>query len=200
MTMVARQPAQQVGVGDDLVAAHVDLHVPADVGHAPGQRLDHVDAGDRGRRIEHRKADAAHAAGIERPQLAVADLGKHHGDAAGVAEPGDGVERDAVVGAVGRRLHDDGASRADPLLQPAIVGHTGVGLHARARPRRREALGVVDVHMAIACARRRLELGARRAGRVRHLVALHCHRPTPWPSPADAGGYRRRPAARRRPP
>ncbi len=178
-----RQPPQHVGVGDDLVAAHMDLHVPADVGHAPRERLDHLDPGNRGRRIEHGEADATHAAFMQRLQFRVRDVGMHHRHAAGIAELRDGIERDAIVRAVGRRLNDHRALRADPFLQAPIVLHTGVRLHARARARRWEARGIVDVHVAIAGTRRRLELGRFGAGRVRHGLLLpgrvHRHRVAP---------------------
>ena len=41
----ARQPLQQIGGGDDLVGAQMDLHMPAERLDAPRQRLDHVERG-----------------------------------------------------------------------------------------------------------------------------------------------------------
>ena len=68
------------------------------------------------------EADAADPEAVEPLQFGVGDAGIDHADAAGrAAELGDRVERDGIVGAVGRRRHDHVASRADPLLQPAIV-------------------------------------------------------------------------------
>ena len=83
----ARQAFEQRGVLDDLVGAHVDLHVPAEIGDALAQRLDHVDRHRGGARIEHREADAANAAVGERLQLRVGDARMHHRDAARVGRP-----------------------------------------------------------------------------------------------------------------
>ena len=120
---------QACGV-DDLVAAQVDLHVPAEIVHPPGERLDHVEGGDGGARVELGEADAADAALREGLELGVGDRGMHDRDAAGVAELRDGVERDAVVSAVGGGLHHHGAGSADALLQQPVVGGAAVALHS----------------------------------------------------------------------
>ena len=169
-----RQALQQVGILDDLVAAHVDLHMPAEIGDALGQRLDHVDRHRRARRIEHREADAANARIGHRAKLAVGDGRVHHRDAARVGRPEtlDRVGRHAVVGDVGRGRHDHGARRADARLQQLVLIDRSVALHARLRPRprRRKAVAVIDVHVAVAGVRRRLELGRFAAVRVWHRV------------------------------
>ncbi len=160
---------QARGLGD-LIAAHVDLDVPAAVVDPLGERLDHVDRRRGGARIELAEADAANAAAREGVELGIGDGGMDDRDAARVAELRDGVERHAIVGAVGRGRHDHRALRADALLQEPILGHAGIGLHPRVRPRRRKALGVVDVHVAVAGAGRRGELRSPAAGRVRHRL------------------------------
>ena len=69
----ARQPLQQVGGGDDLVGAQMDLHMPAErLRRGLRQRLDHVERGGGGPRIELGEADAADAAVRERPELGIA--------------------------------------------------------------------------------------------------------------------------------
>ena len=149
-----------LGVGD-LIGAHVDLDVPAEVVHAPGERLDHVERRRRRSRIELGEPDAANAAVREGFQLRVRDRGMDHDDAARVAELRDGIERDAVVGAVGRGRDHHGSCGPDALLQQPIVRHAGVRLHPQFRPRRRKALAVVDVHVAVAGIGRRGELRRR---------------------------------------
>ena len=79
-----RQAFEQRRILDDLVGAHVDLHVPAEISDALGQRLDHVDRDGGGARIEHREADAADAAVGERLQFRIGDGRMHHRDAARV--------------------------------------------------------------------------------------------------------------------
>src|SRR6185436_8164678 len=122
-----------------------DLNMPAEGGYALCERLDHLDPGYGGRRIEHGEADAAHAAFVQRLQFSIRDVGIDHRHAARIAKLRYGVERDAIVSAVGRWLNDDGALCADPLLQPPIILHSGVCLHARSWTRRCKARGIVDV-------------------------------------------------------
>ena len=85
------------------------------------------------------------------------------------AERGEGVERAAVVGAVGRGRHDHVAGGADALLEQPIVLRMGVARPQR-RIRCRRKAAVVDVHVAVAGIGRRLELGRRGAGRIRHRL------------------------------
>ena len=101
-----RQAFEQRGILDDLVGAHVDLDVPAEIGDALGERRDHVDRHRGGARIEHREADAANAARIKRLQLSIGHVRMHHRDAARVrgAKLRDAVERHAIVGHVSGRL------------------------------------------------------------------------------------------------
>ena len=165
---------------DDLVAAHMDLHVPAQFVHAPRQRLDHVERGGRGRGIELGEADAAHATGVETPELAVADVGMHHRDPArGVAELGDGVQRHRVVDRIHSRRHDHDPSHADAPLQQPVLGDGAIGLHARLRPLRREAR-IIDVHVAIAGVHRR---AARQGGALPAEFGTAC-----GPASAESSG------------
>ena len=152
----------------DLVAEHVDLHVPAEVVDALRQRLEHVDRRRAG--LHQVEADAAHAEIVQALELGVGHARVDDGDAARRRpDLRDAVERAGIVGAVGRGLHDDVARRADALLQKPIVVDLGVGrLQGRAR-RDREA-AVVDVHVAVAGVLRRLQLRRLGAGRPRHLV------------------------------
>ena len=169
-----RQAFEQRGILDDLVRAHVDLDVPAEIRDALRERRDHVDR-DRSRaRIEHREADAANAASHHRLQLRVGHGRMHHRNAARPVAPEllNAVERHAIVGHVGGRRHDHGTRGAEALLQQPILRDRGILLHARlrARPRGREALAVVDVHVAVAGIRRRLELRRLGAGGVWNTV------------------------------
>ena len=154
----AGQPLQQVSGIDDLVRPQMDLHVPAERRDALRQRLDHVDGGDGGSRIELGEADAAHAAVGEPPQLAVFHVRVHDGDAARLrSKLRQRIKRHRVVGPIGRRLHHHGPAGSDALLEPPVLGDAGVLLHAGSRPRRRKARGVVDMHVAVAGVGRRLE-------------------------------------------
>ena len=83
----------------------------------------------------------------------------------------DGIERHRVVGVIGRRRHHDGAAGSDSLLEQPIVGDARVRLHARLRPRRREARAVVDVHVAVAGVFRRNGFRLGGTGRVGDLHA-----------------------------
>ena len=128
----AGQPLQQIGRGDDLVGAQMDLHMPAERLDALRQRLDHVDRGGGGPRIELGEADAADAAVGHALELGVGDVGMNHGDAARLRpELRDGVERHLVVGDIGRRRHHDDPAGADALLEQPVVRDAGVRLHPR---------------------------------------------------------------------
>ena len=163
-----RQPHQHILDRDDLLGGGADLHVPAEIVHAFRQRLQH---GDRGgaRRIEH-EAHAAHAETGEPLELGIGHAQVDHRDGACRGpERREGVERAAIVGAIGRGRHDHVAGGADPLLEQPIVLRARID---RMRPdtRRRREAAVVDVHMAIACVRRCLELGRLGAGRIWHRL------------------------------
>ena len=163
-----RQAVEDVLDADDLVAEHVDLHVPAEVVDALRQRLEHVDRRRAG--LHQVEADAAHAEIVQALELGVGHARVDDGDAARRRpDLRHAVQRAGIVGAVGRGLHYDVARRADALLQEPVVVGLGVGrLQGRAR-RDREA-AVVDVHVAVAGVLRRVQLRRLGAGRPRHLV------------------------------
>ena len=161
----------QVFGGDDLVGPHVNLHVPAEIVHSLRQRLDHVDRRSGGVGIELGEADAANSSIRQGLQLGLRDRRVNDGHSARLGtELSDGVEGDAVIGNIDGRRDDDGPGSADPLLQQAVLGHTRVHLQARARPKRRETFGIIDMHVAVAGICRCLELRRLGAGGVRHGV------------------------------
>ena len=101
-------------------------------------------------------------------EFGVGDARIDHRDAAGGrAELGHRVEGAGIVRAVGRRRDHDGARRADPLLQQAI-GVDGRIRRPELGVRRDRKPAVVNVHVAVAGVRRRLQFrrfDARRPGR-----------------------------------
>ena len=83
----AGQALQQVGGADDLIAPQMNLHVQAERLGALRQRLDHVERGGGGLRVELCKPDTPHALGLHRLQLGVGDGRVHHRDAACLRRP-----------------------------------------------------------------------------------------------------------------
>ena len=142
----------------DLLAAQVQLHMPAHPGHAPGEGFDHVHGGHGGLGVMQREAQPADAARVHRCELVIPHRGMHHRHAARAfqAQLRHRVHRHPVVGTVGRGLDHDRARGPQPLLQQPVFRHRGVGSGAQLRPRHREAR-VVDVQVAIAGAGGRLE-------------------------------------------
>ena len=137
----AGQALQQVGGADDLVAAQMNLHVPAERLDALRQRLDHVERGGRGLRVELGEADAADAAGLP---CAFSSASVTVGCTTATpracgAELRDGVERHRVVGDVGRGLspRPRGWCRC-AAATAGTPGRAAFGLHPRLGPRRRE--------------------------------------------------------------
>ena len=190
-----RKPAPEIrGVGN-LVAAHMDLHVPSKRVDPLRERLDHVNGGGGGRRIELGEADAADPALRQRLELGIRDGGMDDGNAARIsAELGNSVQGHAVVGDIDRRRHDHDAGGPDPLLQQLIFFDSRVRLQARSRPQRRKALGIVDVHVAVAGVCRRLEHGPFAAGGIGDLL-----RPA-FPRTDGCAQNRQRRAIEHRPP
>jgi hypothetical protein len=167
------QAPQQRGHLVDHLALHVELHVPAEIGDALRQRLDHLGR-DRARaRVGEAEADAANAAGMKGLELGVGDRRGDDRDAARARrELRDRVERHPVVGRIVARLHDDDARRPDPLLQQPVFRDGGVGRRRPRVRRHRKAHRVIDVHVAVGGVGRRLELGRLGAGRIRHLLGV----------------------------
>jgi hypothetical protein len=83
----ARQPRYGVRHRHELVAAQVQLRVPADLGDARRDWLDHLGRGDRGGRIVQREAHAAHADAVELAQLRVRDRRMDDGDRPRMSNP-----------------------------------------------------------------------------------------------------------------
>ncbi len=108
--------------------------------------------------IEEGEADSPDAPVGHLLQLSVGDPGVDDRDPPGIGRPelGDGVEGDGVGRAVGAGRHDHGPRRSDPLLEAAVFRRAGVRHEPFGRPGGREA-AVVDVEVAIAGVRRRLE-------------------------------------------
>ena len=129
------QARPQIGGRDDLVAAHMDLHVPAEIVYPLGQRRDHIEGGHGSGRIKLGEADAANSSCSQRLQFGVRYRRMDDRNATGiVAKLGYGVERDPVVGDVDRRRDNHGAGGPDALLVKAIFRQGCARLHARARP------------------------------------------------------------------
>jgi len=112
-------------------------------------------------------------AGIEGLELGVADGGTDDGDAAGIApELGEGIEGDVVVAGIGRGRHHDVPPGSDPALQQPVFRDAGVRDDGGAGVLRRKPRGVIDVVVAIAGQRRRLELRRPGAGGIGDRTAL----------------------------
>ncbi len=160
---------QRLG-GDDLVAQHVDLHMPAEHRYAPRQGLNHVERGHRRHGIGLGETDAADARVVQGSQLRVRDVGANDRNAARIGpDLRNGIERHPIVGDIGRRRHDDIARGSDAPLQQPVLRDARIGLHARLRIARRKTHTVIDVVMAIAGIEGRFETRFFGAGRIRHL-------------------------------
>ena len=122
------KPHQHVGILQNLVASHMDLHVPAEFIDALGHRLDHVDPGHGRRWIEDGEAYAANPACLQTLELRIGHVRMENGNSTGVrGHLRYGIQRTAVVGDVigGRNHHHAGCSEA--LLQQTVFGYRAAG-------------------------------------------------------------------------
>jgi hypothetical protein len=124
----------------------------------------------RSAHLDQVEADAADAEIVHALELGVGDAGVDDRDATGSrADLRHGVERDAIVGSVGRGGHDDIARCAGALLQQLVIGNQGIWRLERSR-RSDRIFGVIDVHVAVTCVSRRLELRSFRPTRIGDLL------------------------------
>jgi hypothetical protein len=150
----------------------VDLDVPTEIVDALRQRLEHVDRGGAG--LDEIEAYAANAEVVQPIEFGIGDAGIDHRHAARAwPQLGHRVERAGIIGSVGRGRDHDVAGRAEPLLKPAIVvdgrvawTQLGVGSNRKA--------AVVNMHVAVARVRRRLEFWQFRSRRPGHGLGVSC--------------------------
>ena len=168
------QPLQKVRSLDDLLAQHMDLHVPAEIVDALRQGLEHVDCRRAG--LDEIEAYAAYAEAVQPLEFGVCDARIDHRNAARArAELRHRVQGAGIVRAVSRWRDDNVARRADTLLEKAIVVDRRIGGPELGVRRDRKA-AVINVHVRVAGVRRRLEFRRFRSRRPGHGLSLSCRR------------------------
>ena len=150
-----------------LAAVELQVDVPAERGDARRRRRERRPGQHAAR--QHHEADAARAQALQSLQLGLARVLGDDDDGPRLrTERRRRLEGAAVVEAVAGRLDDDGARRAHRPARGEIVGGRRVRRREGRRRRERPAL-LVDMHVAVACAR----VGGQRRG---------AHEAFPFPS------------------
>ena len=147
-------------------AIELQLHVPAEGRHAGGHGFEDIPG--QGPARQHEKANAARAELGQPIEFCVGHVLIDDDNTACVwSDFGNGFQRTAVVLPVGRRLHDDGAFDAEARAH-FPVRRDGRGRRIDLGRRRFGVFGIINVHMRVAGAGRRLELRSESAVDGRH--------------------------------
>jgi hypothetical protein len=161
--------------------AHIDLHVPAQPGHAPGEQGEQI-GGGAGDAVEIEPNAAGPMTG-KTLQLLIAHLLIHAGHGARPITKGlERLHKTTVVHSIAGWGHEDGAGKTEPPLEEPVISYSA---HCRRAARHQGKTLIKDMHVAVGCAGRRECLRRFHARGIWRLQPLTRHQLTVF---CSAGG------------